>query len=134
MVSLSTPALEQFFAAEDDQPIVMLNQLHFMPDAGRQTYLDYLASARPILARYGADILFGGDGLPVLTRGAAETWDAVVLVRYPNRTTFRDMIADPAYREVFRIGEAALAGIVLQPLAPCDAMGAAPLPRRASPQ
>jgi hypothetical protein len=84
--------------------------------------------------RYGAVILFGADGLPVLTRGAAEAWDAVVLVRYPNRTAFRDMIADPAYREVFRIGEAALAGIVLRPLAPCDAMGAAVSPLPASPQ
>lgn len=72
--------------------------------------------AEPILARFGARILFGGDGLPVLTAGEAEGWDAAVLVQYPRRSAFNDMIGDPEYQVAFKVGEAAIAEIVLQPL------------------
>ena len=94
----------------------MLNLLRFMPDGGRERHLDYLRMAEPILARFGARILFRGDGLDVLTTGDVEGWDAVLLVQYPRRTTFKEMVEDPEYQEVFQVGKTALADIVLQPL------------------
>jgi uncharacterized protein (DUF1330 family) len=72
--------------------------------------------AEPILARFGAKILFSGDGLPVLTTGHAQEWDAVVLVQYPRRSAFKNMIEDPEYQIAFTVGQAAIADIVLQPL------------------
>lgn len=66
MVALSPTALEAFLADQDDTPVVMLNLIRFQPDGGRARYLDYLGMAKPILARFGAKILFGGDGLAVL--------------------------------------------------------------------
>ncbi|MET0936183.1 MAG: DUF1330 domain-containing protein [Luteibacter sp.] len=118
MVSLSPVAIDAFLAENDDSPVVMLNLIRFEPEGGRERYLEYLAMARPILARFGARILFGGDGLPVLTEGQAQPWDAVVLVQYPRRSAFRDMVGDPEYQVAFKVGVSAIADIVLQPLSP----------------
>ena len=82
--------------------------------------------AKPILARFGARILFGGDGMPVLTTGQAQGWDAVVLVRYPRRSAFANMVADPEYQLAFEVGKSAIADIVLQPLTPMDSLARFP--------
>lgn len=116
MVSFSPVAFDAFLGSDDDSAVVMLNLLRFEPDGGRQRYLEYLEMAKPILARFGAQILFGGDGLPVLTTGHAQGWDAAVLVRYPRRSAFASMVDDPQYQVAFETGKAAIAEIVLQPL------------------
>lgn len=122
MVSFSPAAFEAFLAEDDDSAVVMLNLLRFAPDGGRETYLEYLQMAKPILARFGAKILFGGDGLPVLTTGQAQEWDAAVLVQYPRRSAFKSMVDDPEYQIAFKVGQAAIADIVLQPLRPSDGL------------
>jgi len=122
MVSLSPVAIDAFLTEDDDSAVVMLNLLRFQPDGGRGKYLEYLQMAQPILARFGAKILFGGDGLPVLTTGQAQEWDAAVLVQYPRRSAFKNMIADPEYHAAFEVGVAAIADIVLQPLKPIDSV------------
>ncbi|QWT19511.1 DUF1330 domain-containing protein [Bacillus sp. NP157] len=118
MVALSPTALDAFLTQQDDAPIVMLNLIRFEPDGGRERYLQYLQMARPILARFGARIVFGGDGLAVLTEGDTQGWDAVVLVEYPNRTAFKTMVADAEYQVAFKVGVSAIADIVLQPTKP----------------
>lgn len=122
MVALSPTALEAFFAKEDDSVIVMLNLIHLHSDGGRDRYLEYLNMAKPILARFGAKILVGGDGLPTLTEENASGWDVVLLVQYPNRSAFRDMVADPDYQIAFKVGASAVADIVLQPVMPIKAL------------
>ncbi len=116
MVSLSPVAVDAFLNEDDDSAVVMLNLLRFEPDGGRERYLEYIQMAKPILARFGAKILFGGNGLPVLTTGHAQQWDAVVLVQYPHRSAFKNMVGDPEYQIAFKVGEAAIADIGLQPL------------------
>ncbi|WP_182083865.1 DUF1330 domain-containing protein [Aureimonas sp. ME7] len=116
MVAFMPGAFDAFLAEADDTPVVMLNLLRFQPDGGRQRYRDYLEMAKPILARFGARILFGGDGLPVLTTGSGNGWDAVVLVQYPRRSAFGEMVADPDYQAAFQVGASAIADIHLQPL------------------
>lgn len=69
MVALSPAAFDAFLKEEDDAPVVMLNLLIFLPDGGKERHLRYLRMAEPILARFGARILFRGNGLPVLTAG-----------------------------------------------------------------
>jgi uncharacterized protein (DUF1330 family) len=122
MVAFSPTVFDAFFAEEDGSPIVMVNQIRFKPDGGRDKYYDYLHMARPILARFGAEILFGGDGQPVLTTGDAQDWDAVVLVRYPQRSAFKAMVDDPDYQVAFKVGASAIEEIVLQPVTPNDKM------------
>lgn len=116
MVAFSPTAFADFLTASDDSAIVMLNLLRFNPAGGREKHLQYLKMAEPILERFGAEILFRGDGLPVLTVGDIEGWDAVLLVQYPSRSAFKEMVDDPEYQAAFQVGKAALADIVLQPL------------------
>jgi uncharacterized protein (DUF1330 family) len=120
MVSLSPAALDLFFTEKDDTAVVMLNLIRFEPDGGREKYLEYLELAKQCLARFGAKILFCGDGLPLLTAEQAQEWDAVTLVQYPRRSAFKDMIGDPEYQIAFKVGEAAIADIVLQPMKHID--------------
>ncbi len=122
MVSFSPAAFDAFLTEDDDSPVVMLNLLRFEPDGGRERYLKYLQMAEPILARFGAKILFSGDGLPVLTTGEAQAWDAVALVQYPRRSAFKAMVDDPDYQAAFKVGQAAIADIVLQPLKRFDSL------------
>ncbi|EHK75011.1 hypothetical protein SM0020_25856 [Sinorhizobium meliloti CCNWSX0020] len=116
MIKVTAADIDRFLAEDDHQPIVMLNLLRFKADGGRQRYLDYLAMAGPIVARYGAEILFAGDGATALCAEPGQSWDAVALVRYPNRSTFVDMIADPAYAVADPIRMSALEEAVLQPI------------------
>jgi len=122
MVSFSPAVFDAFLAEDDDSAVVMLNLIRFEPDGGKQRYLEYLRMAKPILARFGAKILFGGNGLPVLTTGQEKGWDAVVLVQYPRRSAFKDMVADPEYQIAFKVGVSAISDIVLQPLKPDEGM------------
>lgn len=118
MNSLIPERLEAFLAATDDGPIVMLNLLRFKPDGGRERYVEYLTMAGPIVARHGAEIMFAGDGLPALAAEEGQAWDAVALVRYPNRRAFVALISDAEYAVADPVRHAALEEAVLQPLAP----------------
>lgn len=120
MVELSPDAVAAFLSDTDDAPIVMLNLIKFESDGGRERYLQYHQMAKPVLARYDVKIAFGGDGLPILTAGPATGWDAVVLVRYPNRSAFKNMVADPEYQVAFKVGASAIAEIALQPMNEMD--------------
>lgn len=115
MVAFSPAAFDAFLADDDDTPVVMLNLIRFQPDGGRDRYLQYLKMAEPILARFGARILFCGDGRPVLTTGDARAWDATALVQYTRRAAFKAMVDDPEYHTAFQVGSSAIADIVLQP-------------------
>ena len=67
MLTLIPDQFERFLEEDDGQPIVMLNLLRFHADGGRERYADYLAAAGPLVARYGAEIVTVGDGLPALS-------------------------------------------------------------------
>lgn len=117
MLTLIEDAFERFLNDDDGQPVVMLNLLRFRDDGGRERYAEYLAVATPIVARFGAEIVYVGNGLPALSAEPGQAWDAVALVRYPNRRAFVDMAMDADYRDkAAPMREAALAEAVLQPL------------------
>ncbi|UPA24140.1 DUF1330 domain-containing protein [Shinella oryzae] len=117
MLTLIENAFESFLNDDDGQPVVMLNLLRFRENGGRERYAEYLAVAAPIVARFGAEIVYVGNGLPALSAEPGQAWDAVALVRYPNRRAFADMAMDADYRDkAAPMREAALAEAVLQPL------------------
>nr|WP_017973610.1 DUF1330 domain-containing protein [Actinopolyspora halophila] len=97
-----------------DGPIVMLNLLRFAAD-GRSLYNQYTQKARPLLQRYGGEVLYAGDGATPLVAEEGQDWDAVLLVRYPDREAFTRMVADPEYQEIASLRTRALAEAVLQP-------------------
>jgi uncharacterized protein (DUF1330 family) len=116
MISITSAAQDHFLSEEDGKPVIMLNLLRFHPDGGKELYHEYLGLAAPLVARYGAEILFAGDGLIPLAAEAGQAWDAVALVRYPSRRAFADMIVDPDYQAADPMRMSALAEAVLQPI------------------
>ena len=113
-------------ADADGGPVVMLNLLRFA-EGGRETYADYLAHFRAHAEPLGAEILYLGDGSTALVAEDGQAWDAVLLVRYPSRQAFSDMVADPAYQAGTHLRSTSLTEAVLQattPWTPPDARDA----------
>lgn len=107
--------LKAFLASPDDGPVVMLNLLRFKP-GGRELYARYAeAVTQRFLPKVGGEVVYAGDGGAALVAEAGQAWDAVLLVRYPSRAAFTQMVADPEYQEVTHLRTEALAEAVLQP-------------------
>ncbi|MFC4857808.1 DUF1330 domain-containing protein [Actinophytocola glycyrrhizae] len=111
-------ALARFRDEDPGGPVVMLNLLRF-GEGGFGAYQEYGRQLRDtFLPRYGAKVLYAGSAATVLVGDAGQTWDAVVVVRYPDRATFSAMIADPDYLAVARLRAEALTEAVLQATVP----------------
>lgn len=81
-----------------DGPLVMLNLLKFKP-GGEQRYLEgYASVAVPMIQRLGGRIVYAGRLAEHAHDDDAPEWDVVVVVEYPTRQAFIDMVNDPAYR------------------------------------
>lgn len=91
-----------------------------------QRYVEALAGG--INARYGLQVEYLGDAGRALVAEDGQAWDMVVLVRYPNRQAFADMIRDPRYRAVSHFRSEALVESVLQPATPIAALPGAGRP------
>lgn len=115
MVGFNAEEFERFVRDDDGQAIVMLNLLRFRPNGGREQYFEYLKAAGPFVGKYGGEILYAGDGLPILVGTQAQSWDAIALVRYPSRRAFADMVADPGYQATSHLRADSLTEAVLQP-------------------
>lgn len=105
--------LKRFLTEDPGGPVVMLNLLRFA-DGGRTSYQRYVAGIDPILARYGAELVYGGDCSTVLAAEEGQTWDAVALVRYPSREVFSRMVSDTEYQAITGRRTEALVEAVLQ--------------------
>ena len=116
MIAFTSADLDRFIAEDDGTPVVMLNLLRFKADGGRERYLEYLGMAASLVARYGAEIVYAGDGSAPLAAEPGQEWDAVALVRYPTRQAFADMVADPDYQKADPVRLSALDEAVLQPI------------------
>lgn len=112
-------AVDEFIAAPDDGPVVMLNLLRFV-EGGRDLYARYLRVVQPSLAKVSAEIVYAGVCGPALVAEADQAWDAVVIVRYPSRAAFLQMAGDPAYQEIAHLRMDALRATVLQPTQPLN--------------
>lgn len=95
-------------------PVTMLNLLAFEPDGGRERYAEYGAAVLPLVAGVGGRVVFQGPAAPALLGG--DSWDLVVLVEYPTRGAFLEMIQSPRYREIAHLRTEALSRGELHPL------------------
>jgi uncharacterized protein (DUF1330 family) len=108
--------LKRFMAEDDGEPVTMLNLLRFAPDGGRASYEAYAAAAAPFLKQAGATVVHLADaGTPLVSPDGDTVWDAVLLVHYPTRLAFSQMVADPAYQQITHLRSAAIEAAVLQP-------------------
>lgn len=111
--------LKTFLADDPGGPVVMLNLLRFAPGSdSRASYAAYLAHFRAHAGPRGAEILYLGDGDTALVAEDGQAWDAVLLVRYPSRQAFSDMVADPEYQAGTHLRTNALTEAVLQATTP----------------
>ena len=79
----------------DAGPVVMVNLLRLRD---RAAYKRYSELAMPLIKARGGTVLWAGDGEAVAFGDAdAERWDYVVLVRYPSRAAFLDMMGSSEY-------------------------------------
>ena len=111
--------LKAFLAEASDEPVVMLNLLRFV-DGGRVRYDDYIAHFRRTSGRFGAEIVYYGYGRTAIVAEAGQEWDAVLLVRYPSRRAFSEMVRDPEYQAGTHLRSEALIEAVLQPTSPAE--------------
>lgn len=100
--------------ADDGLPVVMLNLLAFKPDGGRERYEEYGEAVAPLLAEVGGRIVFMGASAAPLLGG--EGWDLVVLVEYPSRQAFLEMIGSPGYQAIGHLRTEALTRGELHPM------------------
>jgi uncharacterized protein (DUF1330 family) len=113
------PGLKAFLAADPDAPVVMLNLLRFT-ERGRAGYEDYLRHFRSHAEARGAEILYYGVGDDPLVAEHGQDWDAVLLVRYPTRRAFSDMVRDSDYQGGAHLRSDHLVEAVLQPTSAVD--------------
>lgn len=114
MTRVIDPTPESFSALKrevpPDTPIVMLNLLKFRqqasypqdsghaPCSGREAYARYQAHANPAVRSVGGDLLWSGTALSHPIAPPDESWDEVLLVRYPSVQAFFGMVMDPEYQ------------------------------------
>ncbi|HSP36470.1 MAG TPA: DUF1330 domain-containing protein [Frankiaceae bacterium] len=110
--------LKRFLADDPGGPVVMLNLLRFRPDGGREGYLEYARRFSAESERFGAEVLYVGDGSTALVAEDGQAWDAVLVVRYPSRQAFSDMVRDPEYSTITHLRTEALTEAVLQATVP----------------
>jgi len=96
----------------------MLNLLRFKPDGGQERYAEYGAAVTPLLEKAGArGVFLGESALPLLGDGR---WDSVLLVEYPTRQAFLDMIASAEYQAIGHLRTEALQHGELHPMSAAD--------------
>ncbi|HUO49090.1 MAG TPA: DUF1330 domain-containing protein [Acidimicrobiales bacterium] len=129
------PTAEQFEAFANgarDGEIVMINLLKFPPadggaadgagdeDRGAE-YRRYTDKALAMVRERGGHVVWMGKPEHVVIGEPSDEWDLVVLVSYPNRAAFLDMVANPDYRQAHKHRERGLERSALIACQPLDA-------------
>jgi len=109
--------LKRLLNEDPGGPVVMLNLLRFA-SGKRDQYIRYVREFRPFAKKYGADVVYAGDGSTPVVAEQGQAWDAVLLVRYPTRLAFSRMVADPEYQKITHLRTTALTEAVLQATTP----------------
>lgn len=104
-----------FMAHDDGEPIVMLNLLRYDGEQGRRSYGEYLSRARKFFGAVGGRVIYAGDCGQALVAPEGDAWDSVLLVEYPSRSAFLEMVKDPAYQQITELRTRGLSAAVLQP-------------------
>jgi len=110
-------ALEAMADEDPDEPVVMLNLLRYREVAesghgvdglsGREAYGVYGQRFEALHPRFGGEPIWMGRASGTII--GDEDWDLVILVRYPTRRQFIEMLRDPDYQAIAPIRAAALA-------------------------
>ena len=121
-------ALKQRALAEPDTPITMLNLLAYRdqadygeredeaPCSGREAYQRYVAAAVACVQAVGGETVFAGPAAASVIGPESESWDDVLLVRYPSAQALVDMLRSEDYQAIVHHRSAALRDSRLVPM------------------
>jgi uncharacterized protein (DUF1330 family) len=125
-----TPSREQLTRLLEDSQrltgeVVMLNLLRYRArsgdgeGSGEDAYGRYAEQVLRMVEQRGGTVLWMGTPDQVVIGDVdADDWDAVALVRYPDRTAFLEMASSEAYQEAHHHREAGLERTVLLAMTP----------------
>jgi len=89
----------------DGHAVVMLNLLRYRataaypagsdaePCSGREAYRRYAEAAIRFITGLGGEVVWRGSGKAVLIGEPGERWDTAILVRYPSKAAFLQMLS-----------------------------------------
>ena len=112
-VEATPERVQQLGVLTDDGPVVMINLLRYReqasysddhaadfdatPCSGREAYARYVAIAASLVGKAGGRPLWMGKILSSLIAPDGEAWDDAVLVEYPSRQNFIELVTSEAY-------------------------------------
>ena len=115
--------MAEFASRATEGPVYMLNLLEFLPEGGAERYTEYGTAVAPLLERVGGRAVFAGE--PAESLIGDGSWDLIVLVEYPTRQAFLDMVTSPAYQEIAHLRTEAISRSELRAM---DALDPTQLP------
>ena len=116
-------AMAAFAGRASEGPVYMLNLLEFLPDGGAERYAEYGTAVAPLLEKAGGKPVFAGRPAEQLIGDGS--WDMVLVVSYPTRQAFIDIVSSPDYQEIEHLRSESLRRSELRAM---DAIDAAELP------
>jgi hypothetical protein len=121
-------AIEALVTAEEDGPVVFLNLLKFKGEEGREAYNEYFDLSVQHGPRFGAEFIFlGVPSVTLIADDGEAWWDAVWLVRYPNRKQFHNILHDEVFaRDALSLKQDVLEATLVQALVAWNPTGTMP--------
>ncbi len=105
---------QQLAQSREKGTVVMLNLLKFRHSAqgeggsGADAYRRYGEAAVRMIEDRGGRVIWQGRADQVLIGDPSQDWDTVVLVEYPSRQSFLEMVSNPDYMKEHSHREAGL--------------------------
>lgn len=115
-VDVDPQQLEKFTRNSNQSEFVMLNLLKFKADGGKEDYARYLKESSPFAREVGASVDYFGIPEELLT--GRDDWDLLMLIRYPSRQAFLDLMNNPGYLKAHEWRKKAVERAVLYPTTP----------------
>jgi uncharacterized protein (DUF1330 family) len=111
--------MQRMAESKNQEPIVMVNLVKVDP-AGQADFEQYVAKVFPMIERWGGSLLYAGAVAGILN-GEGD-WDQVVLVKYPSRNAFVDMVHSEEYGAIHPYRERGLERTELYLTDPAEAV------------
>jgi uncharacterized protein (DUF1330 family) len=96
----------------EDTPVVMINLLRYRdraaypegtdaePCSGRDAYRRYGQVSIGLITTVGGQVIWQGSPKAVLIGAPGEKWHKALLVRYPSKRAFLEMMSSPDYQAI----------------------------------
>ena len=110
--SLHESARTALAGVAEDRPIVMINLLRYRehaaypegsgaePCSGREAYRRYGQASIGLIIAVGGQVIWQGSPKAVLIGAPGEEWHKALLVRYPSKRAFLDMVSSADYQAI----------------------------------